>query len=195
MSRVMIESASCEWATPYPVGTVDTPLGPSLRLGPLPPGTGEESYVLATHYPFLIPTIPAVGNLTFSEIIWIVVIILIIFGPQRLPEMARKAGQFMAMARDAATALQRQITEEYGDAITPLKDVGEELKEVRKSLADTAKAAARDVEESTRIKDVTKELKEAQRTLGETAAGPPADPPTADPDPADPDPANPGAES
>jgi sec-independent protein translocase protein TatB len=111
-----------------------------------------------------------VGNLTFSEIIWIVVIILIVFGPQRLPEMARKVGQFVAKARDAANALQKQITEEYGDAITPLKDVGEELKEVRRSLTDSAKSAARDLEETTRIKDVTEELKNAQRQIVDDAA-------------------------
>lgn len=123
------------------------------------------------------------GNLTFSEIIWIVVIILIVFGPQRLPEMARKVGQFVAKARDAANALQKQITEEYGDAITPLKDVGEELKEVRRSLTDSAKSAARDLEETTRIKDVTEELKNAQRGIVDdagTVAPPPAHAPDAE---------------
>lgn len=94
------------------------------------------------------PTIWPVGNLTFSEIIWILVIILIVFGPQRLPEMARKVGQFVSKARDAATALQRQINEEYGDAIAPLRDVGNEIKEARRQLTDGARAAARDVEEA-----------------------------------------------
>ncbi|MDJ0961151.1 MAG: twin-arginine translocase TatA/TatE family subunit [Acidimicrobiia bacterium] len=91
------------------------------------------------------------GNLTFSEIIWILVIILIVFGPNRLPELARKLGQFMTAARQAATALQQQIKEDYGDAIEPLKDVRAELRETRKTLSDTARAAARDIEEGVAI--------------------------------------------
>ncbi len=108
------------------------------------------------------------GNLTFSEIIWIVVIILIVFGPNRLPELARKTGQFVAKARAAATALQRQITEEYGDAVAPLKEVGDELKEVRKSLSESASTAARDIEEASSIKDVSEELKQARRQIEKT---------------------------
>jgi len=163
--------------------------GPARRIRPgraarlSGPGTGYS--LPATRRPLcLLPLLP-VGNLTFSEIIWIVVIILIVFGPQRLPEMARKAGRFMAKARDAANALQKQITEEYGDTIAPLKEVGDELKEARRSLTDSAKAAARDLEESTRIQDVTKELKEAQRQVVDDVSSvtkPPPEPSSADAD-------------
>ena len=105
------------------------------------------------------------GNLTFSEILWILVIILIVFGPQRLPEMARKVGRFAAKARDAATALQRQITEEYGDTIAPLKDARDDLRNVQRSLTDSARAAARDLEETTQIRDVARELRSAKDEL------------------------------
>jgi sec-independent protein translocase protein TatB len=110
-----------------------------------------------------------VGNFTFSEIIWIVVIILIIFGPQRLPEMARRVGGFVAKARDAATALQQQINEEYGDTIQPLKDARNDLRDVKRQITDTARSAAQDVEETTQIRDVTREVQEAGKGL---AAGP-----------------------
>ena len=103
------------------------------------------------------------GNFTFSEIIWIVVIILIVFGPQRLPEMARKVGAFVAKARDAVTALQQQVNAEYGDTIQPLKDARDDLKDVKRQLTDTAKSAARDIEETTQVKDVTREVREAGR--------------------------------
>jgi sec-independent protein translocase protein TatB len=92
-----------------------------------------------------------VGNLTFSEIITILVIILIVFGPNRLPELARKLGQFMTSARQAATALQKQISEDYGEAIEPLKDVRSELRETRRALTESARAAARDIEQTTKM--------------------------------------------
>jgi sec-independent protein translocase protein TatB len=111
-----------------------------------------------------------VGNLTFSEILWILVIILIVFGPQRLPEMARKVGRFAAKARDAATALQRQITEEYGDTIAPLKDARDDLRNVQRTLTDSARGAARDLEETTQIKDVARELRAAKDELSRPPA-------------------------
>jgi sec-independent protein translocase protein TatB len=92
-----------------------------------------------------------VGNLTFSEIITILVVILIVFGPNRLPELARKLGQFITSARQAATALQKQISDEYGEAIEPLKDVRSELRETRRALTESARAAARDIEQGTKI--------------------------------------------
>ena len=57
---------------------------------------------------------------------------------------------------------------EYGDAVAPLKEVGDELKEVRKSLTESARTAARDMEEASSIKDVTEELKQARRQIEET---------------------------
>jgi sec-independent protein translocase protein TatB len=125
-----------------------------------------------------------VGNLTFSEILWILVIILIVFGPQRLPEMARKVGRFAAKARDAATALQRQITEEYGDTIAPLKDVRDDLRDVRRSLTDSARMAARDLEETTQIKDVAREMRSAKDEISRPTTS--ADSPVGDvPEPRD----------
>jgi len=97
------------------------------------------------------PTIWPVGNLTFSEIITILVIILIVFGPNRLPELARKLGQFMTAARKAATSLQQQISEDYGEALEPLKDVRAELQETRRALTESARSAARDLEEGTKL--------------------------------------------
>ncbi len=105
------------------------------------------------------------GNLTFSEIITILVVILIVFGPNRLPELARKLGQFMTSARQAAVTLQRQISEDYGDAIEPLKDVRAELQETRRALSESARAAARELEEGTTMPE-----------FPQPTAEPPADP-------------------
>ena len=40
------------------------------------------------------------GSLGFGEILVIVFVALIVFGPQRLPEITKKAGQMVAKARE-----------------------------------------------------------------------------------------------
>lgn len=68
------------------------------------------------------------GNFTASEIFTIIVVILIVFGPNRLPEIARKAGNLAARARSAMDSLKAEINTEYGDAIAPLRDARNELR-------------------------------------------------------------------
>ena len=84
------------------------------------------------------------GNFTFSEIMVILVVILIIFGPDRLPELARKAGQLARKAREATTAIRTELTNEYGDIVQPLQDVAGELKSARQDLTDTAASIVRE---------------------------------------------------
>jgi sec-independent protein translocase protein TatB len=85
------------------------------------------------------------GNFTASEILWILVIILIVFGPQRLPELARKAGALARKAREAVSNLTEELDQEYGETLNPLREVADELKSVRRDLRDTATSIARDV--------------------------------------------------
>lgn len=51
-------------------------------------------------------------TLGFSEMVFIVVLALLLFGPRRLPEMARTWGKFMAEFRRASNEFQGQIHEE-----------------------------------------------------------------------------------
>lgn len=44
-----------------------------------------------------------------TELIVIMVVTLIVFGPQRLPELAKYLAKFMKMVREASSELQRQI--------------------------------------------------------------------------------------
>ncbi|HEX9856689.1 MAG TPA: twin-arginine translocase TatA/TatE family subunit [Acidimicrobiia bacterium] len=74
------------------------------------------------------------GNFTVSELLTIAVIILIVFGPNRLPELARRAGQFVAMARKAIQSLRDEIDTDYQEIAGPVRDVREELREVRREL-------------------------------------------------------------
>ena len=51
-------------------------------------------------------------TLGFSEMIFIVVLALLLFGPRRLPEIARTWGKFMAEFKKASNEFQGQIHEE-----------------------------------------------------------------------------------
>jgi Tat protein translocase TatB subunit len=51
-------------------------------------------------------------NLGVPEMIFLVILALILFGPRRLPEIARTMGRFMAEFRRASSDFQSQIHEE-----------------------------------------------------------------------------------
>lgn len=71
-----------------------------------------------------------------GEIIIIAVLALIVLGPQRLPEMARKVGGWLSELRRAA----REITAGLEAEVADFKDVGKELKspldEVKKPFTE-----------------------------------------------------------
>ena len=54
------------------------------------------------------------GNLGFGEILIILVLILVLFGPQKIPELAATAGRFIAQFR-------RQMEEAQRSVIDPLR--------------------------------------------------------------------------
>ncbi len=59
-----------------------------------------------------------------GEMIIIALLALVVLGPKRLPELARKVGQWSAELRQAA----RDITQGLEAEVTDLKQVGEDLK-------------------------------------------------------------------
>jgi len=94
---------------------------------------------------------------TFSglEILTIAVVALVVFGPNRLPEIARTIGKYVRELREAVRDLREGIEREVAPIREPMKDLREELTEgasdVKRTLAETADAAAsvdRDVRRS-----------------------------------------------
>lgn len=71
-----------------------------------------------------------------GEIVIIALLALVVFGPKRLPEMARKVGRWTAELRSAA----REITAGLQAEVDDLRQVGEELRtpldEVKKPLGE-----------------------------------------------------------
>lgn len=77
------------------------------------------------------------------ELLTIALIALIVFGPQRMPEIARKVGSYIREIRKAATELTAGLDREVQELQQPLKDIKEDLtkpmSELKDSLDETAK--------------------------------------------------------
>jgi sec-independent protein translocase protein TatA len=56
----------------------------------------------------------------FSELLVIMVIVLILFGPDKLPEAAQSFGRFMAILKRNSDALRREF---YNSVYTPAEDL------------------------------------------------------------------------
>ena len=67
------------------------------------------------------------GRMSFSDTIFIFFLVLIIFGPKKLPEMARQAGRLLAELRRASNEFKSQIETEIAHL--------EVQKEVQENLA------------------------------------------------------------
>ena len=84
---------------------------------------------------------------TFSglEILTIAVVALVVFGPHRLPEIARTMGKYVRELRDAVRDLREGIEKEVAPLREPIKELREDLAEpvsdVKRTLAETADAA------------------------------------------------------
>lgn len=57
----------------------------------------------------------------------IAVIALLVFGPRRLPEIARKAGSVWRQLRDAAADMKAGFDAEFEDTLKPLADVRRQM--------------------------------------------------------------------
>ena len=76
------------------------------------------------------------GSLSISEILTILVVILIIFGPSRLPELARRLGELLAKAREATSSFTKQLEAEYGDAIEPISGLKDQFDGIKKDITE-----------------------------------------------------------
>ncbi len=82
-------------------------------------------------------TLPPVPSINGTEYLVILVVALLVFGPQRLPELAAKVGGWMREIRSVASDFRTALEAEVGDlkkpfqeAAAPLKDLASEAKSV-----------------------------------------------------------------
>ena len=101
------------------------------------------------------------------ELVVILLLILIVVGPARLPEMAAQLGRFIRTARK----LSAQVTSEFNTTMSELEQEYDEMKgewkEVGKGLDETTRAVTDELKAAD--KDVRKALGEA-KSAGEGPA-------------------------
>lgn len=130
-------------------------------------------------------------SISFSEIFTILIVVIIVFGPNRLPEMMRKLGQWTARARTSVETLRSELGSDYKDVIDPIKEVRSDLRGIRRELSDTARsvvsevdAATKDVRDSVDVKKtLTSADIDAARGLTSSKAMSDMDDPAADAQP------------
>lgn len=83
------------------------------------------------------------GMLQGQEIFVILLVALVVFGPQRLPELARKVGGWTAELRKAARDLRAGLEAEVGDLRSIQEDFKAPMKEVTQAMHDVS----RDIDE------------------------------------------------
>lgn len=74
--------------------------------------------------------------MSFGEIIVIIFIAVLLFGPDKIPEIARGLGQGVRAMKDATDNIKREVMsqiEENGS----IKDIEDEIQEAKKTMDDT----------------------------------------------------------
>jgi sec-independent protein translocase protein TatB len=93
---------------------------------------------------------PAAGfglldTLTFPELITILIVGLVVLGPEKLPGIARQAGEWMAKLRTMSANLQREVADVLDEPeMQSLKELGEFAARPRAKLAEYARNAGFD---------------------------------------------------
>ncbi|MEH6537912.1 MAG: twin-arginine translocase TatA/TatE family subunit [Psychroserpens sp.] len=77
--------------------------------------------------------------LGFQEVVFILVIVVMVFGADKIPEVARGLGKGMRMLRDATSDIKSEITksaEKQGIDTSVTKDITDKIKKVKDELED-----------------------------------------------------------
>jgi len=77
------------------------------------------------------------GSLSFSEIVVIVLVILIVFGPNRLPDLARKAGEFMNKVRNASSSMTDALGVDYEETVEPFLSAKRDFDSIKEDFTKT----------------------------------------------------------
>ena len=82
------------------------------------------------------------GSLGTGEIVVIVLVALIVFGPHRIPEISRKAGQLLAKAREMSRSVTDSFGDELNDITAPIKDLKGEYDSTMGEMKSAASSVA-----------------------------------------------------
>ena len=74
------------------------------------------------------------GDLSFGEIFVIFLVIMIFFGPKKIPQIARELGQGLRKMRGAVDDIKQEIMKETED--NPVSEIKNEIDKVKQDAAN-----------------------------------------------------------
>jgi TatA/E family protein of Tat protein translocase len=111
------------------------------------------------------------GNIGFPELLIIMVIALLIFGPKKLPEVGRSIGKAVREFRRTSDELRGRIEEEIH--ASEYKEIKEELKrDIREITPESDTAEPRETREQSKKQEPSPEEKNPYLATGETKEEP-----------------------
>jgi sec-independent protein translocase protein TatB len=75
-------------------------------------------------------------NIGFGELVVILIIALLVFGPERLPEIARQVGRVMRQVRSMSDDVQRAIMSETSVITKPLEETRREIESTARPVRE-----------------------------------------------------------
>ena len=85
-------------------------------------------------------------SISFTELITILLIALVVFGPQKLPDLARQAGKWAREIRRTASEFRRGLDKEVGDLKEPFKEVKADFDKAKDELQAAGDEVKKSVE-------------------------------------------------
>ena len=112
-----------------------------------------------------------------AEFVTIVLVALIVFGPKRLPDIARKAGKIASQLRSTADEFRSELGDSYQETVEPFREAATEIAAAGKSLKETAEGELKWVDETVREASATEPTTENKaETEVETGPDTPQEP-------------------
>jgi sec-independent protein translocase protein TatB len=126
-------------------------------------------------------------NLSFTHLVVVLVVALVVLGPDRLPEAARTMGKWLSELRRMSSGLQAEVHETFGEFAEPFSDLVQTVRGGAAGLAATVTSAV--------VEAPANDQPDAPIVvppLGGTASPSPASPSPASPSAGSPSAASPG---
>jgi sec-independent protein translocase protein TatB len=108
------------------------------------------------------------SNIGITELIVILLLALLVVGPERLPELARKLGETLRDVRQAYENLTQDLGPELESIQQSTQDLRESVESVRSIPKDMVRSVTKTAELDETIKDIKKVTDGVSQTIAET---------------------------
>ena len=109
-------------------------------------------------------------SLKSGEVLMILVLAMVVLGPERLPQTARDIGRWIAKFRSASSGITSELREVMNDPdMAPLREVGEFVASPRRKIMEYATEAENEAAEARRLADRAAEAAEAAEAAARAA--------------------------